>query len=615
MMAVTARALAGTGSLDPALVFDQSDRDLMERSCGGDQEAFARLYARYRKPIFNACVSHLHDPTLAEDVVQETFLRAYTHLDNFNTSKRVFPWLLSIAIRRCIDIHRRESRTEVGDPIEAGWEETPEGDATLDTVIADEDRRVLETALQHLPWRQRRALLLYAVEGWSYSDIAAAEGLSLQSTKSLLFRARLTLRHACETGALGLVMLPLRRLRTRATMASARLRARLGLPAELALGRAGDGLTAACALLAALSAGVATPPAAPPSVARVALNAPTSLSGAAGRKAPPRTTITDTPRALSRDLLDPTGDATPERTHFTSFAASPAYGNDRTVFAAGEVPCQQQRCPVLFVSRDAGASWTRTGEGFLGHTLLISPGFPEDPRIFSMGPGGLQVSVDRGETFQLVNPLSGEAAISPAFGSGDPRIIVGGTAVMEYNADLGVIRPAALLGARGPYTTVAFSAGYETDDTLFLGTIGVENGAFRSMVHRCGGSLCDAYALPGSVDAPRVRVAPDGRVYAFTAAALFGSNEGQDYTELKGPWNRGALRDVAVTDASIYAASMHGIWRSEDLGASWVNIGTTLMASGADVVALLPDRRVLAGRAGIGIGCSTTQGARWETRC
>jgi RNA polymerase sigma-70 factor (ECF subfamily) len=624
---------------------EAGEEELIEASRQGDAEAFARLYSHYRLALYATCLRRLRDPALAEDVVQDTFLRAFTNLARFDAGRRLWPWLLAIAERRCIDVLRRASRTSLVDDVEesqtcAAALNEAGTDVTLDAVICAEERGRLEAALGQLPSRQRRALLLFALEGWNYSDIASAEHASISSVKSLIFRARRTLRAACETGVLGAVLIPVRRLRHRMQRIAQRIQAGgEGLvggamqsisTTALALSLALAGFPAAnSGILPSRLGGGAVAPA--PLVRNSALGVP--AHGSSLRAAAHPISVDETAAAVGKQVLDPTKDATPENTQFTGFAASPAYAQDHTLFAAGTVPCARQLCRVLFASYDGGATWKRLpAASFSGESLLVPPGAVRGSTIYAMGSSGLQESVDRGVTFHLASPLVGGIAASPRFGSGDPRILIGAAAVVEYWADKGLTRPAALTAVSEPYSTIAFSPAYPAQDVTLLGA--VRPGAGRlleSVVYRCAGSVCAGVPLSGAVGVPALRLSPgfarDSVGYAFTSDAVFISRDsGGSFAPLVLPRGvAGFVRDLAVlSDCEIVMAVQRGsvsgaggIYVSRTCGASWTRSDVRVpgFSKGATRVIVAPTGRLWAGGLEAGLACSEDGGRRWSTRC
>jgi RNA polymerase sigma-70 factor (ECF subfamily) len=176
----------------------------------GDEHAFAQLTARYRRELQLHCyrmVGSLHD---AEDLVQETMLRAWRRLGTFEGRTSLRRWLYAIATNACLNAIEREPRvllfpTTGSDPppvARIDWLE-PYPDSLLpDPAEADPQARLdlresvglaFLAAIQHLPARQRAMLLLFDVLGWSAAEIAELLETSVAAVNSGLQRARATL--------------------------------------------------------------------------------------------------------------------------------------------------------------------------------------------------------------------------------------------------------------------------------------------------------------------------------------------------------------------------------------------------------------------------------------
>lgn len=614
------------------------DAPLISRARAGDDEAFAAIYTRYREAVYAVCLKRLRDASLAEDVVQDTFMRAYACLDRFDITQRLLPWLVSIAVRRCTDLFRRNGRTEATEDVELMLAEYDGADPTLDAVMASEDRRRLERALRKLAPRQRRALLLHAIEGWSYADIASAEGVSVASTKSLLFHARENLRRACRRGLLAALVIP-GGLRARIRRIGWNVRTRAQSAAEPFVGVTGNSLASGLAalVLAATAAGatpVVTHAAGARDVAAVA-SAPTGPSGANGAGVHGAAAPAAVPRAvpLTGSLLDPAAGATPDDTQFHDFAASPQYEKDHTILAAGAVPCAHSTCPVLFRSSNSGATWTRLrARGFNGYRLLLPPAFPVDRRIFAMGPSGLQRSDDGGRTFRTVHPVEGEAAMSPLFNVGDPRILVAAGTVFEYWADSGLVKPASLLAPAGLRLTVAFSPSFPQDDRFFVGGLGVDTrGVQRPAIHRCAGVACEQSLLPSGSGVPQMRVSPgfasDRLAYVFTTDSLFRSIDGgASFAALAMPGAHGErIGDLLISRRNGYALLAgvtagakvaRAIYTSTDGGRTWrgYRIARPGFEFGVSSLASV-GKTLLAGGSVRGLACSRDGGRTWAAYC
>ncbi|MFA5891041.1 MAG: sigma-70 family RNA polymerase sigma factor [Actinomycetota bacterium] len=612
----------------------ESDGRLVEQSLAGDNDAFGRLYERYRSVVYASCLRRLRDPGLAEDATQDTFLRAYSHLNRFDCGREALPWLLTIANRRCVDLHRRRSKVKPVDPADYEWGSSG-GDTTLDSVIASEQRRGLARALARIPWRQRRALLLYAVEGWSYPEICSIEGSTPGSTKALLTHARKHLRPLCRPGSLSLTFLaPLHRARAGARRLAGGVRTRFAGVAEPLIERCGESLSmVAAVLMLSISGGPVTPPADPYQPVEARTNGLGARAAPVHRPSSGGAEEGKANRSLQDDVLNPTGDATPETTHFYSLTPSPSFERDHTIFAAGGVPCARTFCPVLFQTRNGGTNWKPLkATGYAGGTVLLPPSFPEDPRIFVMGTGGLAQSDDAGETFRIVSPVSGGAAISPLFDRGDPRILLGSTALLDYWADRMITTPTklAMIGATRP--APAFSPTYARDSLIFVGVVRPDTaGALASAVERCSGLRCATETLPGSVGVPAMRFSSrfdaGGAVYAFTSDGLFRSSATDSgFERIRTPGSSHLpILDVALTPpageppallvAAGEAGESRGLYRSNNDGASWTPLPTPLLREGVSTITALPTGTILATGADRGIACSADGGLTWTARC
>jgi RNA polymerase sigma-70 factor (ECF subfamily) len=167
------------------------DTTLVRRTLAGDQEAFSALVEKYKDPVFNVAYRMLGNPTEAEDVAQEAFVRAYTQLHTYKDSHRFSTWLLSIASHLSIDQLRR--RRFLALPLEnvpflewiADVGPSPEQSA-LRRETADDMQRILDT----LPVKYRAVLLLRYWHDFSYEEIAQTLELTPALVKARLHRAR-----------------------------------------------------------------------------------------------------------------------------------------------------------------------------------------------------------------------------------------------------------------------------------------------------------------------------------------------------------------------------------------------------------------------------------------
>jgi RNA polymerase sigma-70 factor (ECF subfamily) len=630
----------------------QTEAKLLDASLRGDIDAFAELYAGYRAALVRHCTQILKDVGLAEDAVQETFLRAFTCLPRFDVERQLWPWLATIAQRLAIDVLRGRAYTVCSDDHEGAFAASrllgPEHpDEPFEAVVAGETRAELARALETLSPRQRRTLLMRAVEEWPYSDIASAESTSVSSVKSTLFRARARLRETfVASGMLGVIGIPFRPARRLLERARVRMRQSAASHMDGLVQGGGLQFVNTVTAVALVVGGLVAPgssAAAAPAFVTVAYTPPAVAHAGGGSSnvradrvpAPQEPSVTD----VITELTDPTKEVKdPEDAQIASITMSPNFERDHTIFAAGVARCVGSCSPVLFRSTDAGATWTRLqASGLAGTALLLPPAYGEgDSRIFAMAPSGLQVSKDAGRTFQFVglvssDALSGSAAMSPAFDDADPRILIGAQVLLGYNDDVETITPEPSTALPGPLRP-AFAPAYPVDPRLVIGGWrgSASQGGLASAVFVCSGVACSETTVPGIFDLPPAIRLPDGfaqsnRAYAFTGNSLFSLDvplEGAaKVAELVAPFGDGDLNDLVVSPdgTGLFAAigpgeAKRGIYRSWNGGRTWQRLQSKLLTRG--VVALSMQGSVLvAALADRGLACSADGGKTWAQRC
>lgn len=170
------------------------DTDLVKRFNAGDVEAFAELYRSYFGMIRSYHFVLLRKTELAENLAQETFLRAFQAaprlpVDHFK------PWLFRVARHLAIDEARRGKR-QITVSLECVAGVLPSGEASDPAAgaLRGEARRRITTILAALPRHYQELLLLRDLFGLSYDEIGKATGLSREAVKSALHRARLEFR-------------------------------------------------------------------------------------------------------------------------------------------------------------------------------------------------------------------------------------------------------------------------------------------------------------------------------------------------------------------------------------------------------------------------------------
>ncbi len=156
----------------------------------GDTDAFARLVQLYQTPVYNLAYRMLGERMEAEDAAQETFLRAFRNLGQYDPARPFRNWLLSITAHYCVDrIRRRRSLLTLDDEFSPGETGADPGGA----VAAWEVREHIQRLLMCLPAEDRAAVTLRYWYDCSYEEMAQILGTTVSAVKSRLHRARLAL--------------------------------------------------------------------------------------------------------------------------------------------------------------------------------------------------------------------------------------------------------------------------------------------------------------------------------------------------------------------------------------------------------------------------------------
>jgi RNA polymerase sigma-70 factor, ECF subfamily len=181
-------------------VFDETP--LVERARNGDTAAFSELVTQYERKIFRLAKHITQNDEDAEDVLQETFLKAYSHLNTFQGQSKFYTWIVRIAVNEALmKLRKRKSSKSVSldEPTDTGedtmvreiavWEDNPE-----QKYSRDELRDILDKAVESLKPAFRTVFVLRDIEELSTEETASALDISIPAVKSRLLRARLQLR-------------------------------------------------------------------------------------------------------------------------------------------------------------------------------------------------------------------------------------------------------------------------------------------------------------------------------------------------------------------------------------------------------------------------------------
>jgi RNA polymerase sigma-70 factor (ECF subfamily) len=175
---------------------------LVAQAQQGGVEAFTELVNRYERNIFRLARHITQNPEDAEDVLQETFMKAYEHLVDFQGNSKFYTWLVRIAVNQSLmKLRKRKTDASVSldEPFDTGEESLTREIAVWDpnpelTCSREEMREILEKAVESLPPVFRSVFVLRDIEELSTEETAELLNLSIPAVKSRLLRARLRLR-------------------------------------------------------------------------------------------------------------------------------------------------------------------------------------------------------------------------------------------------------------------------------------------------------------------------------------------------------------------------------------------------------------------------------------
>lgn len=170
------------------------DRELVARSLDGDQRAFSVLLGRHKEPVYRLIRRYVGSSDDAYDLLQQTFVSAWTSLRRYDAARPFAAWVRTIALNKCRDWSRRATVRRL-------FVTTPRNDEVLvaapdpqrgaeASIVAHEDEDELARELARLPAGLKEPLLLTVLEGLSHAEAGEALGLSAKAVESRVYRAR-----------------------------------------------------------------------------------------------------------------------------------------------------------------------------------------------------------------------------------------------------------------------------------------------------------------------------------------------------------------------------------------------------------------------------------------
>ncbi len=176
----------------------KTDKELIENILAGRLDCFETVIGRYKRLLFSFLLSQHGNYQEVEDIVQETYIKAFRHLDKFDQKRKFSNWLLTIAKNLLIDLRRKAGRsvtsTEVVEETLLGLKNEGGGGQPQEEVLKKEKFQEVFDLIGKLPEEVRIPFILRVVDEQSYQDIAENLELPIQTVKNRIFKARQILR-------------------------------------------------------------------------------------------------------------------------------------------------------------------------------------------------------------------------------------------------------------------------------------------------------------------------------------------------------------------------------------------------------------------------------------
>jgi RNA polymerase sigma-70 factor (ECF subfamily) len=194
-------------ALEPAVLEQLTDAEIMLRVAKGDDAAFDYLVGKFRRPIVSFMYRTTHNQATAEELAQEVFLRVYRSRESYEASAKFTTWLYRIATNLAVNSardtkhERAENQVSLDEPDEETGSTMDVADSRLSVeqqLLRNERLAAIRKVVEDLPERQRMAVLMHKYQNMDYKEIAAVLKLSESATKSLLFRAYESLRESLQ---------------------------------------------------------------------------------------------------------------------------------------------------------------------------------------------------------------------------------------------------------------------------------------------------------------------------------------------------------------------------------------------------------------------------------
>lgn len=171
------------------------DYEIIKLCLDGTIDAFEQLVDRYQRLVYSIALNYLKDAGLAEDVAQEAFIKAYTHLRSYNSEFKFSTWIAKITYNTCMDFLRKHREIT---PLDESFEVIDKEKTPEETAISRERTKKLEVLMNALEPKYKEPLMLYHASGLKYDEIAEYLKVPMSIVKNRLFRARKMLKEVLK---------------------------------------------------------------------------------------------------------------------------------------------------------------------------------------------------------------------------------------------------------------------------------------------------------------------------------------------------------------------------------------------------------------------------------
>lgn len=176
--------------VDNTPAYGGGEAGLVEAARQGNRQAFGELVERYQRRLVRVIHQLVHNLDLAEDLAQDTFLKVYQRLDQFDPSRRFGPWLFQVGVNHTLDHLRKQKRRGWWMLFSEGGEDRPTDPAVSDPRLNLDLAQEVDQTLAELPEKDRVVLVLREMENMSTSEIAAILGRKEATVRWRLAEAR-----------------------------------------------------------------------------------------------------------------------------------------------------------------------------------------------------------------------------------------------------------------------------------------------------------------------------------------------------------------------------------------------------------------------------------------